>query len=112
MIEIEKQIKELRIIKSEWLMTRMQKSKVHDLVNKIKMFNHTFSVNFPTAVKYYRRNSFPEINITDGIGELNNYSNSKLKQKDNHYFHEGITNVTNGIQKIIDSLENDLKSID
>jgi hypothetical protein len=109
---IKSEIEELKRIKSKWSYTLMDKPRIRDLLSSISIFNHTFSVNFPNAVKHYKRNSFAEINITDGISELKMYANSDLKKKDDHYFHEGLRNVTNGIQKIIVSLESELSELE
>jgi hypothetical protein len=105
---IKKEISDLKKIKNNWFYTQKNKSDVWKLISDIQIFNHTFSVNFPNSVKYYERNSFAEINISDGIKELRIYSNSKLKVKDDIYYLEGIKNVTNGLHKIILSLKEEL----
>lgn len=105
------EIEELNRIKSKWSHTFMDKPRARDLLLSIRNFNHTFSADFPNAVKHYKRNSSAEINITDGIEELEKYANSNLKKKDDHYFDDGLRHLTNGIQKIIASLENELKDL-
>ena len=102
---IKAEIEKLKMIKFKWYQTNLGKSNTNDLLSLISSFNHTFSLNFPNAVTYYDKNSSAEINITDGIKELNSYVRSKLKKKDDHYFYDGIKNITNGIQILIDSLE-------
>lgn len=110
--KIQSEIDELKKIRSKWSYTFMDKPRVNDLLSSISIFHHMFSSDFPNAVKHYKRNSFAEINITEGISELKMYANSNLKKKDDHYFHEGLRNITNGIQKIIVSLESELKELE
>lgn len=106
---IENEINELRKIKQTWSRTRIDKSLVRDLVTSIGLFEHTFSVKFPNAEKYFLKNKIAEIAITDGKSELDYFANSKLKVKDNHYFYAGINNITRGIQTIISSLEKEIE---
>lgn len=102
---IENEIKELGKLANQWSNTPKLKSKAHNLISDIQIFKHTFSVNFPNSVKYFKRNSSAEINFTDGISELKKYSDSKLKVKDDVFFNEGIKNITYGIQNIITELK-------
>ncbi len=105
---IEKEISELKNLKSEWTKTRMNKSKAKDLVNKIYVFNQTFSVNFPNSVNHNHKNKYAEIHITDAVSELELYFQSRLKQKDNEYFHNGMKNLKWGIEKIISDLQREI----
>ena len=107
---IENEIVELKKVKSLWTRTMLNKSQVRDLVTKIGIFNHTFSVKFPNSVEHYRKNRFAEIQITDAISELEHYSKSKLKQKDNHYFYDGMKNLKWGIDTIISKLEREIEN--
>jgi hypothetical protein len=109
---IQSEINELEKIRSKWSYTSMNKAKTNDLLSTISIFNHTFSLEFPNAIKYYKRNSPAEILISDGISELKMFADSNLKKKDDHYFHEGLKNVTYGIKRIIMSLENEIKEIE
>lgn len=108
---IQSEINELEKIRSKWSFTSMNKTRTSDLLSKINIFNHTFSLEFPNATKYYKRNSPAAILISDGISELKMFAESNLKKKDDHYFHEGLKNVTYGIKRIIISLENEIKEI-
>lgn len=105
---IQKEISELQKIKNNWFYTPKNKSDVWRLISDIQIFNHTFSVNFPNSIKYYRQNSRAEIYMTDGLMELKIYSNSKLKVKDDIYYYQGIKNVTNSINEIIFNLKEEL----
>lgn len=107
---IEQEIKELKKIKTQWKKTIINKSQTQNLVNKIGVFNHTFSINFPNSAKHYRNNGFAEIHITDGISELEHYSKSKLKKKDNPYFYKGMKNIEWGIDTIISHLQKEIKT--
>lgn len=107
---IKSEIVELKKIKSLWSRTMLNKSQARDLVSKIGIFNHTFSVKFPNSVKHYRRNRFAEIHITDAISELEHYSKSKLKKKDNDYFYDGMKNMKWGIDRIILDLQREIET--
>ena len=106
---IQNEINELIKIRSKWINTIKSKSQANVLVTEIKVVNHTFDGNFPNAIESKKRNSFAEINISDGIFNLKQYANSKLKNKDEHYFDDGIKNIRNGIDEIINYLENQIK---
>jgi hypothetical protein len=102
------EIEKLKKIKLEWLKTDMNKGQAQNLVSKIDNFIHTLPVNFPNSTKYYKKNLYAEINLTDGTSELESFAESNLKMKDNHYFNDGIRHIGYGIDKIIKDLEKDI----
>ena len=103
--DIENEIAELKKVKSVWNNTTLNKKQAKGLTNQIKIFNHTFSAKFPNSVKYYRRNGFAEIHITDAISELRGYSKSILKNQDDNYFYDGMKNLNWGIDDLISNLQ-------
>lgn len=105
--EINSEIEQLQNIKKDWLRTYIRKDSAHELLRKISSFNHTFSVQFPNASKYYYQNSDAEIYITDGKEEIEQYAFSKLKQKDDKYFYSGIKNLEMGFDLLIHFLQRD-----
>ncbi len=109
--QINNEIKQLKAVLSKIDTTRISKQNASDLRSFIGTFNHMFSVNHPLSVNHYRRNQFNEINVTDGLEDLERYSASKLKQKDDHYFWDGKERLSNGIKGIIRNLENDIKEL-
>ncbi len=105
--KINSEIEKLQKIKKDWLRTYARKDSAHELLGKISIFNHTFFVQFPAASKFYNKNSDAEIYITDGIEDLEQYANSKLKQKDDKYFYSGIKNIERGLERLIHHLQID-----
>ncbi len=106
---MENEINELKKIKQTWLRTGLDKSLARDLITSIGLFEHTFSVKYLNAEKCFRKNRIAEIAITDGKAELHYFENSKLKVKDNHFFCNGIKNITRGAQSIISSIEKEIE---
>lgn len=105
--EINIEIKNLEAVLLKIDLTRMSKQNARDLKSYIEIFNHTFSVNFPLSVNHYKRNQSNEIDVTDGLKDLERYGESKLKQKDDYYFWDGKKRIKCGIQGIIKYLEAD-----
>lgn len=99
--EINSEIEKLQNIKNDWSRTYIGKDNAHELLRQISRFNHTFSVQFPNASMFYYRNSESEIYVSDGIESLEQYANSKLKQKDDKYFYSGIRNIEMGLELLI-----------
>ena len=102
---IENEIKELLKIQYKWRNTFKSKSKAYCLLSEIAIFKHTFSTNFPHFVEHFKRNSHAEIYFTDGISELERYSESKLKVKDDVLFHDGLKNICYGFNSLIIDLK-------
>tara|TARA_R110002051_G_scaffold114925_3_gene187874 strand:- start:559 stop:810 length:252 start_codon:yes stop_codon:yes gene_type:complete len=63
---IKNEIDGLEMTRVEWLKTRMTKFGAIELVSKIGNFEHTFSLNFPHAEKYYKSDPFVKVNFNDG----------------------------------------------
>ena len=108
--EIQKEIDKLENTKFDWSLTRKDKNEVFILLSSLRNFNHTFTVQYKHAQEFYNRNSFAEIAITDGIGELEDYSNSTLKRKDNRYYDLGIKHIKHGLDIIIKSLKDKMEA--
>lgn len=102
---LEEEISELKIIKNEWFNTNCDKSSARSLLSKVKLFNHTFNVKFKTAERFYHEDSFAEIDITDGIEDLEIYLKSKLKVKDDKYFYRSLNKFRDGLETLIFNLE-------
>ncbi|MDO6470926.1 hypothetical protein [Maribacter sp. 1_MG-2023] len=107
---IHSEIKGLTKIRLEWSKTNMSKPKAQELVSKIGIFEHTFSVNFPIAKEYYQTDPFVKVNFLDGKEELEYYSDSDLKKKDDGYFREGKNHINLAINGLIKGLESKIKS--
>ena len=103
LIKIE--IKKLQEIRLEWARTKMSKMKAQELVSKIGVFEHTFSVNFPIAKEYYQTDPFVKVNFIDGKEELEHYSESNLKKKDDEYFRNGLKHIDQALSGMIKGLE-------
>lgn len=102
---IKKEISSLNLIRLDWSRTRMTKYSAFELVNKIDNFEHTFSVNYPYAEKYFKTDPFVKVYFYDAKDDLEYYSKSNLKIKDNEYFQIGIKNLDRAICGIIKGLE-------
>ena len=102
---LEKEVIELKRIKHSWKGTSHDRQKVRDLLSKIRNFNHSFTVKFPLASKYYDRNGFAEIAITDGIEDLEHYIGTTTKYKDQRFHRSGMKHLINGLEILIDKLE-------
>ena len=105
---LHKEIVELQKISSQWSRTRVNKNEANDLITNIEIFDHTFSVDFPNSVEYYRRNGFAEKHIKDAIFELKSFAKSNLKQKDNHFFYEGMQHLKRGIENLTRNLQKEI----
>lgn len=108
--EINNEIKQLKTVLTKIATTKISKQSASDLSSLMRIFNHTFTVRFPISIKHYEKNCSNEIDVTDGLEDIEQYSESKLKQKDDHYFWNGKEKLSNGIKGIIRDLENDIKS--
>lgn len=104
-ILIKKEISNLNLIRLDWIRTRMTKYSAFELINKIDNFEHTFSVNFPYAEKCFKIDPLVKVNFYDAKDELEYYSKSNLKIKDNEYFQIGIKHIDSAICRIIKGLE-------
>jgi hypothetical protein len=105
MNEENKEIFELELLKKECELTNCEKFAANKLLSKIKIFNHTFNNNFNLAKKFYTLNSSAEIDISDGIEDLETYAKSKLKVKDDKYFYRGLNKLRDGLQTLIFNLK-------
>jgi hypothetical protein len=103
-----KEIEGLKKIKTSWTTKRIDKIVANDLIIEIKHFLSSFKHNFPHASKYYHYQSMSGINFYDGLNDLEHYSESKLKKKDDYYFNKGKDNIINGLEDLIYNLENEL----
>lgn len=101
----EQEILELKKIKNEWFNTNCDKSSAHSLLSKVKLFNHTFNVKFKDAERFYHEDSSAEIDISDGIEDLEIYVKSKLKVKDDKYFYRSLNKFRDGLKTLIFNLE-------
>lgn len=99
--EKEIEIEKLEAFKRQIRRTRISKQAAHSILRDLSVFNTTFWKEYPLLVELYRRNSTAEIYISDGTTELEQYANSKLVRKDDHYFYSGVENVTRGIDYLI-----------
>jgi hypothetical protein len=109
---IKNEINGLEIIRLQWSRTTMTKYSALELVGKIGNFEHTFSVNFPYAEKYYKSDPFVKVNFNDGKEELEYYCNSNLKRKDNEYFKNGVEHINRAMNGIIKGLDNEINYTD
>ena len=100
-----REIDELERTKRAWSRTRKDKQAVRDLLSSIGVFNHVFTARFTLAQSYYNRNDLAEIEITDGINDLEHYAESKLKQKDDRYYYSGMSHIQRRIDTIINRLK-------
>jgi hypothetical protein len=103
--EIEKEINKLKNFKRKIEYNYPDKQNARKVKSEIILFNHLFTSEYNYAQSFYRKNSYAEIDITDGIEYLERYINSKLKKKDDEYFTRGIKRINLGIEHIIDDLE-------
>lgn len=107
--KITEELKTLKELIYKIKSTKLDKTEARDLKFIITRFNESFSINFPASKSYYIKNRLNEVNISDGLDDLDKYISSNLKQKDNHYFYSGVNKIKNGITDIIEKLG---KSID
>lgn len=89
----------------------MSKYNAANIITKIGQFNHSFSLSYPIASKYYIRNETNEIDVTDGIEALEYYLDSKLKRKDDHNFSRGIEKIIDGLNGIKSQLEREVNNL-
>jgi len=101
---IKNEISSLNLIRLDWTRTKMKKFSALELVNRIDNFEHTFSVNFPYAEKYFKTDPFVKVDFYDAKEEIEYYSKSNLKFKDNQYFQNGIKHLNRAMNKIINGL--------
>jgi hypothetical protein len=99
--QIENEVGGLQEICSRWSATFKDKKRVEKLIREVNTFNHTFEAKFPKSTKNYTPNSLRNINITDGLGELQAYVDGK--GDDNFTF--GIRHITSGINGLIRDLQ-------
>jgi hypothetical protein len=104
------EIKKLKKLKSKWNIGYPDKEDVRNLLQELNKFNYFFSSQYIYAIPYFKKNSSAEVDITDGIEALQQYSKSNLKTKDDQYFYKGIENIQLGLNSIISSLERIINS--
>jgi hypothetical protein len=103
--EIEKEINKLKNFQRKFNLSYADKKDARKLISEITKFNHLFTSEYIHAQPFYRKNMFAEIDITDGINDLNSYLESKIKEKDDNYCIRGSERINSGIGHIISSLE-------
>lgn len=104
------EITNLENLKQAWKQTLKDKAAVRSLISNVNFFKQTFQSNYHFAQKHFVKNHIAEIEISDGLEELENYAGSKLKVKADKYFYSGINNLENGLETIINGLKSEVNN--
>lgn len=108
--QIQYELNKLEELLEKIEMFSFSKEGARDLIITIEQFNHSFSVNYPLCTKYYLRNHYAEILISEGIADLEVYTMSKLKRKDNPSYEDGKNKIFRGIKSLIMHLQKELNN--
>lgn len=95
----------LKAIRSKWQRTGQNKQSAMDLISGIAIFKQTLADDFKLAQKHFVKDNNADSSFNDARKALEKYSTSKQKQKDDHYFAEGINKLKQGLNYIIAQLE-------
>lgn len=106
--EIELEIKELESLKRKTNKRHADKRDAFEISSELGSFKFLVNSKYKHGSKYFPLNGTAEIDITDAIEDLDYYSNSKLKRKDDHYFYSGIKKCQRGLEHIIWNLKQEL----
>lgn len=92
----------LKAIRSKWQKTGQNKQSARDLMAEIAKFRLTYADDFKLIHPYFEgATSY----FSDANKALLKFAESKLKQKDDHYFTEGINKLKQGLNYLIAQME-------
>ena len=106
--ELEQDLIEIEKLISRVKLTSINKRRAFDLALEFERIFNSPDQIFKQANKYI---NLPPLDtyFIDACDDLRAFSNSKLKQKDNHRFHSGTRNLVDGLEdlksRLLDALD-------
>lgn len=98
--EIERAIERIESQKREWLSTRKDKIQAHSLLTKISFFYHSIESEYSDFFDTSYPDIYVKVLFEDAKWQLERYSESKLKVKDDCYFDDAMLNIERGMNNI------------